>query len=146
MAQDTSINGLRNQILTGLYGRKLGFDPGNYLLGVHDLRVAVESLTSATTLVAKNYGITRLDSIALTTTFTMDLPAPGTVKRLVATTTSTLGNAITLTAGNFFTTASATLSIATFLGRGQALELVGLTTALAYVSSVMGLSTGPALS
>ena len=47
MAQDTSINGLRNQILTSIFGRRLGLDSASFMIGPVGFRNQVECVSSA---------------------------------------------------------------------------------------------------
>ena len=46
MALDSSLNGMRNAIITSLYGRRIGLDSNDYLIG-KPLRDIVEGVSSA---------------------------------------------------------------------------------------------------
>ena len=50
MAQ--SLETIRNQILTSIFGRRLGLDPNDYLVGQKDIKHVVTDLTSASTATA----------------------------------------------------------------------------------------------
>lgn len=82
MAQDASYQGLKSQILTSIFGRRLGIDSNDFLLGPKGHRVAVYTVTSATTgnTTLPNYGIIlgrTTDSSATTAGWNLDNPQPG---------------------------------------------------------------------
>ncbi len=154
MAQDTSLSGLRQQQITSMFGRRLGLAPGNliqstidFLVGARDIRVAVEGVGVGTTIVSTAvatplppYGVSLLGATAAsaTTAYTLSAPVPGVRKVLfvpttgyavVVTTTDTTGAG----AGPMLvSTASvtSTYQTITFTGKGNFIELIGLTTAL----------------
>lgn len=146
MAQDTSLTGLRNQLVTSLFGRRLGLAPGNssdqtvhYLVGHVSERVPVEGWNSAGSTITSTsvasflapYGVSLVGATAAsgTTAYTLSAPVPGVRKTIFANTT---GNAVvTLASGNFISSGSAasTYTIATFTGKGNVLELMGISTA-----------------
>ena len=145
MAQDTSLNGIRNTIVTQIYGRRLGLGPGNssdatahYLDGIAGVREQVEGWSSAGSTVTSTsvasflspYGVSVLGATAAsgTTGYTLSAPVPGVRKTLLCITTGYA--VVTLASGNFISTGSAasTYTIATFTGKGNVLDLVGLTT------------------
>lgn len=72
---------LRNNNVTPLYGRRLGFQVDETLAGVKDLKKAVQDLTSASTgTTLNNYGYVRVTGSSLLTsaqTFLLPLPIPG---------------------------------------------------------------------
>lgn len=150
MAQDTSLNGLRSQLLTQLFGRRLGLSFGNssdnqsadYLVGPKAFREQVEGVSSAgstitSTAVTNNlspYGLSLVGATgaSATTAYNLAAPVPGVVKRLFNPTT---GIAVVLTtgAGAFLCStgsAASTQGIITLSGKGSGVELFGLTTAL----------------
>src|SRR5438105_3886995 len=91
-----TLEGLRNSILTSIYGRRLGLKNGDFLVGPKDLAVGIQSLTSGSSATAiTNYGVTQVDvttgaastasSIGTTElgcSWTMDAPEPGVRKTL----------------------------------------------------------------
>lgn len=140
MAQDTSLNGLRNQILTSIFGRRLGLDSNGFILGPNDFRTQVEGVSSAgstivSTAVAtslSNYGISLVGATAAsaTTAYVLSAPQPGVYKTIFC---PTSGYAVIVTSGaNICSTGNAgsTQTTITFAGKGNSVQLIGLTTAL----------------
>src|SRR2546422_740349 len=110
MAQDTSLNGLRNSIITSLYGRRIGLDSSDYLTGPRAIREQVEGVSSAastivSTSVTNNlsaYGLSLVGATGATATtaYTLAAPVTGVVKRLFNPTTG-LAVILTTAAGAF---------------------------------------------
>lgn len=79
MAQ--SLETLRNGIITTLYGRRLGLDKDETLVGVKDVKKVVQDLTSASTGTALNsHGYINVTGSSLLTSgqaFLLPLPIPG---------------------------------------------------------------------
>lgn len=153
MAQDTSLNGLRSQLLTQIYGRRLALDPNDYLVGPKAVReqvsgVAAAGSTIVSTSVASNidaFGITLVGATAAsaTTAYTLAAPVPGVKKGLFNPTT---GQAVILTtgAGAFIcSTASitSTQGTITLVGKGAYVELWGLTTNLWGLAENLAITT-----
>lgn len=154
MAQDTSINGLRNGIITSLYGRRIGLDSSDYLVGPKAFRDQIEGVSSAgssivSTSVASNlsaYGLSLVGATgaSATTAYTLAAPVTGVTKRLFNPTT---GQAVigTTGAGAFICSTgsvTSTLGSITLIAKGACIELLGLTTALWGVTQVSQISTG----
>lgn len=132
MAQTVTLEGLRSQILVSLFGRRLGFDSNDYLLGTKGVREPVQSLTSATTATTVTFGgHANIASATGTIPFSLAAPVPGVVMTLFQ--SATAGGIVTLASGSFVTTAGSTATAATFTEQGDRLVIVGLTTALAAV-------------
>jgi len=149
MAQDTSLNGLRNQILTSIFGRRLGLDSAGFLVGPNDFRSQVEGVSSAGSTVVStavttplsNYGCSLVGSsgASATTAYILSAPTPGVYKTLFVPTT---GYAVVIattistgagTAGAFICSSGSVTSThqtITLSGKGASLTLVGLTTGL----------------
>jgi len=142
MAQDATLQGLRNQLLTQIHGRRLALDPNDYLVGPKDLRAQISGFSSGgstltSTSVASNidpFGLTVLGASAAsgTTLYTLAAPVPGVRKVLFIPTT---GYAVvgTTAAGAFICSSgsiTSTYGYITFTGKGNVCELMGLTTAL----------------
>lgn len=149
MAQDTSLNGIRNRIITSIFGRRIGLGFGStydgepsFLFGVRGVAEQVEGISSAgstivSTAVTNNlspFGCSLVGATgaSATTAYNLAAPIPGVVKRLFNPTT---GIAVVLTtgAGAFLcSTASVTSTqgIISLAGKGSGVELLGLTTAL----------------
>lgn len=154
MAQNTSLEGLRSQMLVSIFGRRMGLAAGNaiqtqaeYLVGPRALREQVQGVSSGSTIVTTAvatplvpYGVSLIGASAAsaTTGYTLSAPVPGVRKILfvpttgyavVTVTTDTTGAG----AGAFLcSTASVTSThqIITFAGKGNICELIGLTTGL----------------
>lgn len=161
MAQDTSLNGLRNQIITQVYGRRLGLSQGNssdtnseYLVGVRALREQVEGVSSAgSTLTSTSvasllspYGMSLVGATgaSATTAYQLGAPVPGVTKRIFNPTT---GQAVVLTTAQgafIISTGSVTSTFGsmTFSAKGAAIELYGVTTGFWAVTNVSQISTG----
>ena len=141
MAQDATLQGLRSQLLTQIHGRRLALDPNDYLIGPRDLRVQIEGFSSggstitstavATALSAWGVSVVGASAASGTTAYVLAAPVPGVRKTLFCPTT---GYAVVLasTAAYYCSSASvtSTYQIATFTGKGNMLELMGLSTAL----------------
>lgn len=158
MAQNTSLEGLRSQILTQIWGRRLGLDSNNYLVGPLSQRTAVQGVSSAGSTVTSTsvaspltpYGVSLVGATAAsaTTGYTLSAPVPGVSKILFVPTTGYAVVTVTTDstgagAGAFIcSTASvtSTYQIITFSGKGNYCELIGLTTALWGVKSFSGIS------
>ena len=161
MAQKVSFQGLREQIVHSLYGRILGLDKDHFLIG-KDIRV--QTGEGFTTQTSTNYGQIYAVSTASTgfsnfgvsvvgTTSSasstgspvpLDAPTPGVLKTIYNPTTGS--GAITTTGGNggpsyICSTGSvnSTYQYAILTGKGSAVQLLGLTTAL---WAVMGAPNG----
>lgn len=78
-----SLNAARNAMITSVFGRRLGLDVGEYLVGAYDIRRTVTDLTSASTATAvPNQGITNIVGTSLMTSaaggcFLLSNPLPG---------------------------------------------------------------------
>lgn len=149
MAQNATLEGLRNQIVKSLFGRSLGFTPGQstetnfeFLAGVKGFREPITGWSSGgstltSTSVASDlpaYGVSLVGATAAsaTTAYTLAAPVPGVRKILFNPTT---GQAVILTTGaGAFICSSASITSTqgtiTFVGKGAMAELVGLSTAL----------------
>lgn len=153
MAQDTSLQGLRSQLLTQIHGRRLALDPNDYLVGPRDLRLQIEGFSAAgstitstavaTSLSAWGYSMLGATAASGTTAYTLAAPIPGVRKYLFVPTT---GYAVvgTTAAGAFIcSTASVTSTYGyiTFSGKGNNCELIGITTALWGVLSDGGINS-----
>ena len=132
MSQDSSLEGLRSQVLDSIKGRKIGLDGNGYLVGPAAYRVPVTAITSAD-LGGNNipaYGQVTLQSASAGSTYAMDPPIPGVGVTL--TNISTGGFAITLESGTIIQATASDITTITFTASssGQGIRLIGLSTAL----------------
>lgn len=161
MAQDATLLGLRNQILTSLFGRRLGLEPGNssetqpdFLAGVRGFRNVIGGFSSGGSTITSTsvaspipaYGVTVVGATAAsaTTAYNLAAPIPGVRKVLFNPTT---GQAVIgTTDGGAFLCASgsvtSTFGVITMAPKGASVELIGLSTALWGVIDVSQISTG----
>lgn len=161
MAQDATLVGLRNQILTSLFGRRIGFEPGNssdtnpdYLAGPRGFREPISGFSSGGSTVTSTsvttplpgYGPSMVGATAAsaTTAYNLAAPIPGVRKIIFNPTT---GQAVvgTTDAGAFICASgsvTSTLGIITLAPKGSFIELMGLSTALWGVIGIGGISTG----
>jgi len=148
MPKDTSLNGLRGQIITSVHGRRLGLDVDGFLVGHLGERQTVAGVSSAgSTIVSTsvataltNYGVSLVGASAAsgTTGYIMTSPTPGCEKILFVPTTGYA--VVTLTTDStgagagamLCSTASvtSTYQVITFAGKGGFVRLIGLTTGL----------------
>ena len=141
MALDTSLEGVRNRLITSIFGRRLGLETNNALAGMVGTIEPISGFTSGgttltSTSVATNipaYGFTAVGAsgASATTAYLLDAPIPGVRKTLFVPTT---GYAVVLAStGAFYCTSgsvTSTYQIATFTGKGNVIDMIGITTAL----------------
>ena len=161
MAQDTSLNGLRSQLLTSIFGRRLALSAGNssdanveYLVGIRAVREQVQGVSSAGSTIVSTSVATPLSPFGMslvgatgasaTTAYLLAGPVPGVTKRIFNPTT---GQAVVLTTdgGGFIATTgsvTSTFGSITLSAKGAFVELYGLTTALWGITGVSQISTG----
>lgn len=139
MAQ--SLETLRNNNITSLWGRRLGLQLDETLAGAREMKLAIEDIQSTVPTTALAYGVTRVltsGSSQGPTQHFLPAPIPGVRKYIAMHTTST-GSQQFLSTANGASILSAsdgtTKAVLNFRGPGGAVELLGLTTA---VWSVLG--------
>ncbi len=160
MAQDTSLNGLRSQLITQVFGRRLALGPGNssdgnaeYLVGIRAVREQVEGFSSAgstvtSTSVTNNlspFGMSVVGATAAsaTTAYNLAAPVPGTVKKIFNPTTGAV-TVLTSGAGAFICStgsAASTYGSISFVGKGAYAELWALTTNLWGLAENLAITT-----
>src|SRR5690348_13301910 len=84
-----------------LFSRFLGVDRNGRPFAPRGFREYVEALTTSTTSVSANGGLTSVSSSS--GAWTVGAPSPGVVKKFTATSTSTLSRVFTLASGNIET-------------------------------------------
>lgn len=159
MAQNASLEGLRSQLVTQIYGRRLGLSAGNssdtnaeYLVGPRAFRDVVGGVSSAgssitstdVTSIIPAYGVTLVGATgaSATTAYQLAAPVPGVRKTLF---NPTSGNATVLVSGAgavMDSTASNALVSMKLNAAGAFVELIGLTTAVWGIINVSQISTG----
>lgn len=149
---------LRNSIITSLYGRRLGFNQNQFLVGPKDIALATQSLTSGSTgTQVINYGITQLDvttaaastassvgTTELGCAWVMAAPEPGALKTLMK--QSSTGGSTMPVVVTFGTGVTAFNSSFTSTATGVMLNAVGQQVTLRGLSAtkwlVLSLSSG----
>lgn len=141
MAQ--SLETLRSGILTSLYGRRAGLDKDETLVGVKDVKKAIQDLTTATTGTAvPAHGVSRQTATGSSqgpTQHLLDAPIPGVSKILALDSSSTGSHQFLTTAAGAAvrnTTAGTTSGVINLLGPASFVELIGVTTALWLVKAL----------
>lgn len=138
---------LRSLILTSIFGRRLGLDSNDYLVGPKDMRNQVEDITSTVPTSVAAWGLTRIltsGSSQGPVQHTLPAPIPGLQKILVLNTTSTGSYQFLSTAAGASILAASdgtTKALVNLIGQGGAVTLEALTTAIwAVVGSAGGVS------
>ena len=142
MAQVVSLEGLRSQYVTSLYGRRLSLDINGALIGPTAYRQPISGFdstgattgyntTGETTLSA--YGVSVVGTTAnASQAYTIQAPIPGVVKTIFNPTTATFSVGTT-GAGAYIALSSAGGAVSgttiTLARGGVALTMIGLTTA-----------------
>lgn len=145
MAQDTSLESLRNQMITSLFGRRIGLDINGAIVGPKDIRVAIEGFSSAGSTIGSTspatlsaFGVTVGGSVlssgstaASPACQQLPAPIPGVFKTLFNMTTAMMTIGTTAASAYFMSTGSAgsTYQYVTLWGKGASVQLLGLTTA-----------------
>lgn len=146
-----TLEAIRNQILTSLYGRRLGLDSNEFLVGARSMRQQVTELTSASTNQTVTYnGVTIVNATSAVTsatnTFNLPSPIPGasfTICSGVNGTTSTQGSttiAFTMPASVTMQSSDSPGARTVMLPFGTAATLTGVSTALYQMTSHVGLA------
>lgn len=135
---------LRNQIKTGIYGRRIGLDnyrvspvPEEYLVGFADNRKAVEQITTTAGSSLASHGFSLLSATTASSAInTLQAPVPGVQKVIVQTNTSTLGHQIQLAAGtNVGTSTGSSANQITFQAQGASVTLTALSSVLWWLTA-----------
>lgn len=161
MAQTVTLDGLRNQIITSIFGRRYGLAPGNqidnsdYLVGPKDLRKATITITTASTAADQipAYGTVLFNttgaSTAGTTYHSLQSPVPGVTVKVVNLSTlamsvwmngSTVTTAVLGYVRAILSTGLTTATQVNLPGVGASANFTGLTTAIWLVESHFGTS------
>jgi hypothetical protein len=123
-----TLEGMRNAIKTGLFGRRVGLDNNDFLIGIPGTRMPVNAATSDTTGTAiPAYGFCSVD----TTTndgWTLGQPTVGATVTLFCATTSTGVRSIATAPATMTTTAGNAGSTITITERGGFITLMGVST------------------
>lgn len=154
---------LQNSILTSIYGRRLGLNKNEFVVGPKDIALATQDIGTGTTVSSTgteilNYGITSLSvaTAAATTgssygtaevagTFALAAPEPGVQKTIyTASSHSTMLISVQFSTGvtALNTSAGSTFGGLSFNAPGQWVKLIGVSTSKWLMA---GISTGASL-
>lgn len=134
MAQ--SLETLRSNNVTPIYGRRLGFQQDETLAGPKELKLAIEDITTTAVTTALAYGLTRVQTSGSSqgpTQHFLPAPIPGVRKYIAMNTTSTGSQQFLSTANGASILAASdgtTKSLLNFRGPGGSVGLIGVTTAI----------------
>lgn len=156
MAQTVTLEGLRSQIVVSVFGRRIGFDSGNFLVGVPGLRRPITALTTSSTAADQipAYGVVTLQTTSTggSTFWSTTQPVPGESVFIsnIATGYGTVylnGSTVTTAVVGYFggTSAAGFLSTATKItlaGKGAWCRLTGLSTAIWQIEMNAGDTAG----
>ncbi len=128
-----TLQGIRDRIKTSLYGRRLGLDNTECIVGANDIIKPVETISStAASQTLSSYGASLITATNASTnaalTFNLPAPIPGVQKVISQLSTSTAGYAVVLASGVFVTSGSSALTTFTFTASNQHLNLFGQST------------------
>lgn len=148
MAQ--SLETLRNNRITSIYGRRLGLDSDETLVGPKALKVAVQDLTSASTGTSlNNYGIVNIAGTSLLTSgqvFLLSNPIPGvevTINNVRSNSTGGSSGSTVISIDRpstafYIASSEASTGVAIQMNEAASITLIGVTTALYQVKSRSG--------
>ena len=136
-----TVEQLRNEILTSIFGRRVGLDPNGQLLGFNDTRIPITDATSDTTATTiPGYGVTTVDT-STNDTWLLGPPVRGAMKYLYTGSTSTGIRTIMRADATFAIRSSAASTLTTIVAQGGGLwlQLFGVTSA---IYAIVGRPTG----
>ncbi len=134
MALTNTLEGIRSRIQTSIFGRRLGLDSNDFLVGAKDNIKPIETISSTAasqTLAAHGVSVITATNASTDAALAMTLaaPIPGVEKFISQMSSSTAGYAITLASGQFISSGSSAGVTLTSLGANQSMSLLGLSTA-----------------
>lgn len=125
-----SLDTLRSKIITSLFGRRLGFDVDQFLVGTKQVRQQIHDATSDTTGTnIPNHGFASVESTT-DDTWKLTDPVPGCQVTLFTQTTSTGVRTVSPVSAVIVTTAGAAGSTISMSERGAYITLMGVTTGI----------------
>lgn len=121
---------LRNNILSSIRGRKLGFDANEYLVGPPGLREQIEDITSTAATSAAPHGVTRVltSGSSQTGNYTLQAPIPGIRKTLFQASTSTGVMIFTFTNAGLYLASGTSAAVIALKGQGASVDLIAMST------------------
>lgn len=118
-----SLEQIRGQIITSIFGRRLGLDKDDVLCGPHAVRLPIEDITTTNASTMAAFGITRLMSTPVSSaTYTMATVPQGSQKIITQISSSTLGFVVRPNNQTFATTAGSSFNQMVSQGAGGAIQ------------------------
>lgn len=145
-----TVHQLRAERKTSIYGRRLGLDRRDFLVGPLGLRFAIEDIQSTVPTTLALGGLTRIltsGSSQGPTQHILPAPIPGVEKIVMLHSTSTGSQQLLSTpngASIFLATAGTTVGVVNLVGPGGGITLVGISTAIWGIRGVSGSTAGGA--
>ena len=146
----TLLETLKNKIVSSVYGRRLGLDNSDFLVGSRDVRNPVESLTTTAASSAINYGMTLFQASGSSQTgnYTLQLPPGAGVQKILRQNSTSTGvmivNASTGALCAFLAASDgSSQAVVSLIGNGATVTLESLSTAFWAVVGVTGTTALP---
>lgn len=133
-----SLQTLRSQRKTSIYGRRLGLDANDYLVGPPALRKVIEDVSGTAGSSYLPYGVTRIltSGSSQCGIDTLQAPVIGVIKKIFLASSSTGCQLVKASGGALFygcSVATAGSTVINFLGKGASVILEAVTTAAWYM-------------
>lgn len=126
-----SLEQFRNTIMTSLFGRRLGFNKDEFVVGTKDICVAIEDISTTAATSCINYGHTRFltSGSSQTSNVTLQAPQVGVRKSFSLQSTSTGNQIITATAAAFLAASGSSVAVINLQGGGAFVDMIAVSTA-----------------
>lgn len=126
---------LKNQIVTTLFGRRIGLDSNDYLIGPKEHRKEIEDITTTNPTTASAYGVTRISGLGSThgpVQHNLPAPVPGVEKTLIMNCTSTASQQFLSTPNGaaIYSSLGTTGGVVNFVGPAGYHVLIGISSTI----------------
>lgn len=131
-----SLETLRRQVLTSMYGRRAGLSNDEFFVGVKDIKQTIEEISTTVPTTVLAYGMTRITVTGSSqgpVQHNLPAPIPGVEKILALGTTSTGSHQFLSTpngASVLCGSDGTTKSLVNLVGQGGVVKLIGVSTAI----------------
>lgn len=122
---------MRNQIQTSIFGRRLGLDSNEFMVGPKDHRVQIEDISTTAATSCSNYGHTRFltSGSSQTGVYTLQAPVPGVRKSFSLQSTSTGTMQVTATNAAFLSASGSSVAVVSLITGGAFADMIAVSTA-----------------
>ncbi len=122
---------LRSQIITSIFGRRLGVDKDEFLVGPKDHRLSIEDISTTAATSCQNYGHTRFltSGSSQTGVYTLQAPVPGVRKSFSLQSTSTGTMQVTATNAAFLSASGSSVAVVSLITGGAFADMIAVSTA-----------------